>query len=67
MYFVFLYENRRMKPVEIDLRRLREGEGRKMEKVDLIKMYCKHICIPLYNYTMLIKITKKLFSMAQLD
>jgi hypothetical protein len=26
MYFVFLYENRRMKPVEIVLRRRREEE-----------------------------------------
>jgi hypothetical protein len=39
MYFVFMYENRRKKPVEIILRR-----GRMMEGVNLTKIYCKHIC-----------------------
>jgi hypothetical protein len=44
MYFVFIDENRRMKPIEIVLRR---GEGRKrrtMEGVNLTKIYCKHTC-----------------------
>jgi hypothetical protein len=43
MYFVFIYENRRMKPAEIVLRR---GEGRRrriMEGVNLIKIFHKHI------------------------
>jgi hypothetical protein len=46
MYFVFVYENRRMKPVEIVLGRggrERRG-GRAMEGVNLTKIYCKHIC-----------------------
>jgi hypothetical protein len=43
MCFVFIYENRRMKPVEIVLRRGEEGRGRMMEGVNLAKIYCKHI------------------------
>jgi hypothetical protein len=39
-----IYENRRMKPVEIVLRRGKRGRGRMMERVNLIKIYCKHIC-----------------------
>jgi hypothetical protein len=43
MNFLFIYENRRMKPVEIFLR---EGGGKRKndEKVNLTKIYCKHIC-----------------------
>jgi hypothetical protein len=41
LYFVFMYENRIMKPVEIALRR-EERRGRMMEEVNLIKIYCKH-------------------------
>jgi hypothetical protein len=52
MYFVTIYENRRMKPVEIVLRRRKE-ERRMMKWVNLIKIYYKHVC----NY-MLIKINK---------
>jgi hypothetical protein len=44
MYFVSIYENRRMKPVEIVLRREEEGRGRRMEGVNPTKIYCKHIC-----------------------
>jgi hypothetical protein len=44
MYFVFLYENRSMKPVEIVLSsgggQIRKNDG----GVNLIKMHCKHIC-----------------------
>jgi hypothetical protein len=43
MYFGFIDENRRMKPVEIVLGREGEG-GRTMEGVNVIKIYCKHIC-----------------------
>jgi hypothetical protein len=35
MYFAFIYENRRMKPVEIVLRRRGRGRGRMMEGVNL--------------------------------
>jgi methylphosphotriester-DNA--protein-cysteine methyltransferase len=44
MYFVSIYENRRMKSVEIVLRREEGGRGRMMEGVNLTKIYCKHIC-----------------------
>jgi hypothetical protein len=59
---VFMYENRRMKRADIVLR----SGGERMRKtngwVNLIKMYCKHICkyhnvFPLYNYYMLTKKT----------
>jgi hypothetical protein len=42
MYFVFMYENRTMKLVEIVLtwRRMRENSGGGVR----IKIYCKHIC-----------------------
>jgi hypothetical protein len=42
IYFVFIYENRRVKPVEIVLKN--RGGGRMMEEVNLIKIYSKHIC-----------------------
>jgi hypothetical protein len=44
VYFVFIYEKKRMKPVEIVLRRREDGRGRMMEGVKLIKIYHKHIC-----------------------
>jgi hypothetical protein len=31
MYFVFIYANRRMKPVDIVLRRIEGGGGRRMK------------------------------------
>jgi hypothetical protein len=37
MYFVFIYEDRRMEPVKIILRR-GEGGGRTMEEVNLTKI-----------------------------
>jgi hypothetical protein len=43
MYFVSIYENRRMKPVEIVLRR-EGGRGRTIEGVNPTKIYCKHVC-----------------------
>jgi hypothetical protein len=43
MYFVFMYENRRMKPVEIILRRERETRENSVG-LNLAKRYCKHIC-----------------------
>jgi hypothetical protein len=57
--FVFVYENRTMKPVEIVLRRGTRRERRKMEWVNLIKTYRKqlyksHSAYP-YNYSTLIK------------
>jgi hypothetical protein len=39
MYFVFIYENRRMKPFKIVLRRKGGGRGRMMEHVNLTKIY----------------------------
>jgi hypothetical protein len=44
MYFVFLYENRRMKPGEIILRREGGGGRRIREGVKLIKIYWKQAC-----------------------
>jgi hypothetical protein len=41
--FVLRNENRRMKPVEIVLRRGKGEERRMMEGVNLTKTYCKHI------------------------
>jgi hypothetical protein len=43
MCFVFIDENRRMKPVEIVLER-GEGKGRTMGWIDLTKVSCRHIC-----------------------
>jgi hypothetical protein len=40
-YFIYLFENRTMKCVEIVLRRVEGGIGRRMEGV--IKVHCKHI------------------------
>jgi hypothetical protein len=45
MYFVFIYEKRRKKPIEIVLRmgervRREKDRGRKIS----LKIYCKHIC-----------------------
>jgi hypothetical protein len=42
MYFVSICENRRMKPVEIVLRRGREKDGEQQKGKS--KIYCKHIC-----------------------
>jgi hypothetical protein len=42
MCFVFIYENRRMKPVEIVLRRVRRGR-RKNDGGSKYKIHCKHI------------------------
>jgi hypothetical protein len=42
--FCFIYENRKMKLVEIVLRREEGKTRRTMEGVNLIKIYCKHIC-----------------------
>jgi hypothetical protein len=53
MYFVFIYENRRMKPVEIVLRKVGGGGGRPMEGVNLTKYIYKQ-CLPLYNYYILL-------------
>jgi hypothetical protein len=38
MYFIFIYENRKTKPVEIVVRREEEGKGRTMEGLNLIKI-----------------------------
>jgi hypothetical protein len=63
MYFVFMYENRTMKPVKIVLRREGRGMRKNHKGVSLIKTYSKHICkchnvSSLYNYSMLIKKTE---------
>jgi hypothetical protein len=44
MYFVYIYKNRRMKPVEIVLRRGEDRRGIMMKGVNTTKIYCKHIC-----------------------
>jgi hypothetical protein len=44
MYFLSIFENIRMKPIEIVLRRGEKGRGRMMEGVNLTKIHCKHIC-----------------------
>jgi hypothetical protein len=41
IYFVFIYENRIMKTVEIVLKK--EGGGRTMEGINLNKILCKHV------------------------
>jgi hypothetical protein len=61
MYFVYIIENRIMKPVELVLRSRGGQWGRMMEEVNLIKMHYKHIyeChneILQHNQYMLIKI-----------
>jgi hypothetical protein len=43
MYFASIYENRRMKPVEIVVRRGERNWEKMMEEVNLTKIYCKHI------------------------
>jgi hypothetical protein len=43
MYFVSIYKKRRMKPVEIVLRRWGEGK-RENDGGNKSKIYCKHIC-----------------------
>jgi hypothetical protein len=40
--FLFAYENRTLKPVEIVLRRGKER--RKNQGVNLVKIYCKYMC-----------------------
>jgi hypothetical protein len=44
MSFVFMYENRIVKPVEIVLRRGKRGKRADNGGVNLIKLHCKHIC-----------------------
>jgi hypothetical protein len=44
MYFVFIYDNRRMKPVEIVLRRRGGKKERMMEGINVTMIYCKFIC-----------------------
>jgi hypothetical protein len=39
-----IYENRRMKSLEIVLRREKGRRRRTMEGVNSTKIYCKHIC-----------------------
>jgi hypothetical protein len=39
MYFVSIYENRKMRPVEIVLRKGEEGRGKTIEGVILTKIY----------------------------
>jgi hypothetical protein len=44
MYFESIYENRKMKPVEIVLRRGKRERGKMMEEVNPTKIYFKHEC-----------------------
>jgi hypothetical protein len=44
MYFVYTYEIRTMKPVQIVLGRERKGQRRMMEGVNLIKIHFKYVC-----------------------
>jgi hypothetical protein len=64
MHFAFKCKNKRMKPVNIFLRRGR-GEGRMMEGVNLRYIVSTYVSIkmyPLYNSYMLTKIRKKEFT-----
>jgi hypothetical protein len=43
-YYVLMYENGKMRPVETILR-MDEGESRRMmDQVNLTQIYCKHFC-----------------------
>jgi hypothetical protein len=42
MCFITIHENRRVKPVEIVLRKEKGGRGRTMEGVNSAKIYFKH-------------------------
>jgi hypothetical protein len=44
MYFVSIYENRRMKPIGIVLKRREERKRENDAGVNPTKIYCKHIC-----------------------
>jgi hypothetical protein len=44
MCFVSIYENRKVKPVEIVQEGGRRRRGRRMEGVTPTKIHCKHIC-----------------------
>jgi hypothetical protein len=44
MYFLWAYENRTMKLVEIVLRRRGEGMRENDGRINIIKIHCKHIC-----------------------
>jgi hypothetical protein len=58
MCFVSICENRRMKRVEIVLRKGRRGRGSMTEGVNLrytVSIYVNITIIPLYNYYILIK------------
>jgi hypothetical protein len=48
MYFVFIYENRKIHPVEIVLQRREGRKGRMMERVNLKYMVSTHINITVY-------------------
>jgi hypothetical protein len=61
MDFVFMYENRRMKPIEIVLRRCCKGKGRMMEGINLRNIVSAHINITIYSFVqcyMLINLKK---------
>jgi hypothetical protein len=60
LYFVCLYEKKRMKPVEIVLRKGKERRGRTTEWVNLAKTCCKHLCkITMYPPVQLLYANKK--------
>jgi hypothetical protein len=44
MYFVFIHENRKMKLVEIVLRRGESGSRTMMMEINLTKIYCMLTC-----------------------
>jgi hypothetical protein len=55
MCFVSIYENRRMKPVEIVLRsRGKEGKGRMMEEINLRYISSTYVNIIMYPYCTII-------------
>jgi hypothetical protein len=43
VYFIYLFANRTMNPVEIVLRRGYKERGRMMEGLSLTQIHCKHI------------------------
>jgi hypothetical protein len=59
MYFISIYENRRMKPADIALRKGEGGKGRTTEGVNLTKVYCKDMVnITMYSPVQLLYANK---------
>jgi hypothetical protein len=59
MCFISIYENRRMKPVEIVLRRVEGGRGRMKEEVGLRYIVSIYVNITVYPPIQLLYVNKK--------